>query len=160
MHHLVYIKRGLVFLGNAFLASACLVCAAFGQTTPAGTWQSVDDATGNPRAVIKISQAGDFYSGVVVRSLTPVAPGVVPVCDLCSDDRKGKPLMGMEIIRKVGVAEQGGVWSGGEILDPDKGKTYGLQLRLQDDGKKLQVRGKIGPFFRNQVWTRLPAVSP
>jgi uncharacterized protein (DUF2147 family) len=25
----------------------------------------------------------------------------------------------------------------------------------KDDGKQLEVRGFIGPFFRNQTWTRV-----
>jgi uncharacterized protein (DUF2147 family) len=61
----------------------------------------------------------------------------------------------MEIIRNMRQQGSETVWTGGEILDPDKGSTYRLQLSLQDGGKKLQVRGYIGPFFRNQTWLRL-----
>jgi uncharacterized protein (DUF2147 family) len=40
------------------------------------------------------------------------------------------------------------------LLGGDAGENSAL-LSLQDGGKKLQVRGYIGPFFRNQTWLRL-----
>ena len=46
-------------------------------------------------------------------------------------------------------------WDGGKILDPNNGKTYSVRLSPIDNGRKLQVRGYIGPFFRTQVWERV-----
>jgi uncharacterized protein (DUF2147 family) len=131
--------------------------AALAQDSPAGTWQSIDDATGKPRAEIRITQTDGILTGRIVRSLQPTAVGTVEVCVKCTDDRKDKPLIGLDIIRNVKQNADSTVWEGGEILDPDKGKTYKLQLQLLESGKKLQVRGYIGPFFRNQIWLRVPA---
>jgi uncharacterized protein (DUF2147 family) len=47
------------------------------------------------------------------------------------------------------------MWDGGEILDPNNGKTYRVRLTPLDEGKKLEVRGFIGPFYRNQIWVRV-----
>ena len=47
------------------------------------------------------------------------------------------------------------MWEGGTIVDPENGKVYKLRLTPQDGGKTLQVRGYIGPFFRNQLWQRV-----
>jgi uncharacterized protein (DUF2147 family) len=46
------------------------------------------------------------------------------------------------------------VWDGGDILDPNNGKVYKLRLKPLDGGKALEVRGFIGPFYRNQTWIR------
>ena len=46
-------------------------------------------------------------------------------------------------------------WDGGTILDPNNGKTYKVRLTPKDGGKVLEVRGFIGPFYRNQKWLRL-----
>jgi uncharacterized protein (DUF2147 family) len=131
------------------------VCA---QTSPLGLWQSIDDNSGKPRALIRISEANGVFTGVIERSLLPMPANTQtntpPRCDLCTDDRKGKPMLGLEIIRGIRKHAHAEIWEGGEILDPDKGKTYSLELRLQDSGKALQVRGKVGPFFRNQTWIR------
>jgi uncharacterized protein (DUF2147 family) len=124
-------------------------------TNPVGLWQSIDDATGKPRAHIRISEAGGVLTGRIIASSITTPPGVVQVCERCTDDRKNQALIGMEIIRNMRQQGSETVWTGGEILDPDKGSTYRLQLSLQDGGKKLQVRGYIGPFFRNQTWLRL-----
>jgi uncharacterized protein (DUF2147 family) len=131
------------------------------QTSPVGLWQSVDDATGKPRAEIRISEASGVLTGRIERSLLPTPipiptpAGAVLLCTLCQDDRKDKPLIGMEIIRQMKAGSDAQTWEGGEILDPDKGKVFKLRLQLQDGGKKMQVRGYIGLFFRNQTWVRL-----
>jgi uncharacterized protein (DUF2147 family) len=138
-------------------AIACLVAAtsAYAQSTPAGLWQSIDDTTGKPRAEIRISETGGVFTGRIERSLLPTPAGVVLLCELCPDDRKDKPLIGLDIIRNIKLSADAQVWDSGEILDPDKGKIFKLRLQLQDSGKKLQVRGYIGPFFRNQTWIRI-----
>jgi uncharacterized protein (DUF2147 family) len=126
------------------------------QTSPVGLWQSIDDATGKPRAEIRISEASGVLTGRIERSLLPTTAGTVLLCKLCEDDRKDKPLIGMEIIQQIKAGIDAQIWEGGEILDPDKGKVFKLRLQLQDSGNKMQVRGYIGPFFRNQTWIRLP----
>ena len=78
------------------------------------------------------------------------------VCDECSDDRKGKPLLGLEIIRGAKKAADKNVWEDGKILDPENGKNYTLRLTPIEGGKKLEVRGSIGPFGRTQTWVRVP----
>jgi uncharacterized protein (DUF2147 family) len=129
--------------------------SAFLQASPTGLWQSIDDSTGKPRAEIRISEVGGVYTGRIERSLLPIPPGVVLLCTLCTDDRKDKPLIGLDIIRNIKATNDAQVWDGGEIMDPDKGKLFKLRLQLQDEGRKLQVRGYIGPFFRNQTWVRI-----
>ena len=45
---------------------------------------------------------------------------------------------------------------GGEILDPETGKVYRVKMKIEDEGKKLMVRGFIGFSLlgRTQVWFR------
>jgi len=135
-----------------FLAIA-LSTAAQAQMTPVGTWHSTDDATGKPKAEIIIRDSGGVLVGKVERSLQ--APSAEPLCSLCTDDRKGQPKIGMEIIRGAQRSGADAVWEGGTIVDPENGKVYKLRLTPQDGGKALQVRGYIGPFFRNQLWQRV-----
>jgi uncharacterized protein (DUF2147 family) len=133
-----------------------LVCASVSaQVSPVGLWQSIDDTTGKPRAEIRITEAAGVFTGRIERSLVPVPNGPALVCELCPDDRKSKPLIGLDIIRNIKASADDSAWDGGEILDPDKGKIFKLRLQLQDSGTKLQVRGYIGPFFRNQTWNRI-----
>ncbi len=135
------------------LLAIALSTAAQAQMTPVGTWHSIDDATGKPKAEIIIRDSGGVLVGKVERSLQ--APSAEPLCNLCTDDRKGQPKIGMEIIRGAQRSGADAVWEGGTIVDPENGKVYKLRLTPQDGGKTLQVRGYIGPFFRNQLWQRV-----
>ena len=128
--------------------------AASAQMTPVGLWRSIDDKTGQAKAEIRITaQTGGALSGVIEKALITTGD---PHCDLCTDDRKGKPKLGMEIIRGGKKVEGKEVWEGGRVLDPENGSTYNLRLTPIDDGKKLEVRGSIAFFGRTQTWVRVP----
>ncbi|MBN9331651.1 MAG: hypothetical protein ABT03_15065 [Comamonas sp. SCN 67-35] len=136
----------------AALFVTALSFPAWAQMTPLGTWNSIDDKTGQPKAEIQIVDKDGALSGRVIKSLQPSSE---PLCTECTDDRKDQPKIGMEIIRGGKQAEGGEVWEGGRILDPDNGKDYRATFTPIDGGKQLQVRGFIGPFFRTQVWKRV-----
>ena len=125
------------------------------QATPVGLWKTIDDNTKKERSLIRISESGGVLTGRIEKALDPDAkPGAV--CDKCTDDRKDKPLIGMAIIRNAKQnADDKTIWDGGDITDPDNGKTYRLRLKPVDAGKSLEVRGYLGPFYRNQTWLRV-----
>jgi uncharacterized protein (DUF2147 family) len=127
--------------------------ATSANATPVGLWRNIDDKTGQPKAEIRISaNAAGVLTGVIEKPLTKP---VELICSLCSDDRKDKPKLGMEIIRGAVKAEGKDIWEGGKILDPDNGKNYTLRLTPVEGGGKLEVRGSIGPFGRTQTWVRV-----
>jgi uncharacterized protein (DUF2147 family) len=129
--------------------------SSFAQMTPVGTWHSIDDKTGEAKAEIQIVDKDGALSGRVVKSLRN-DPNAKKTCDDCKDDRKGQTIIGMEIVRGVKPDASGeNLWaSGGKILDPENGKEYTVKMVPLEGGKKLQVRGYIGPFYRTQVWLR------
>jgi uncharacterized protein (DUF2147 family) len=140
----------------AFLIAAFAVHAAvLAQATPVGLWKSIDDETKKEKSLVRIVESGGVLTGKIEKLLDPDAkPG--DVCDKCSDERKGKPILGLTIIRNAKPDEADkSLWTGGDITDPNNGKTYRLRLKPTDGGKHLEVRGYIGPFFRNQTWIRV-----
>ncbi len=134
------------------ILTVVMTAPAWAQMTPVGTWNSIDDKTGQPKAEIRIVDNGGALSGRIEKTLKPDAK---PTCTECSDDRKDQPIVGLEIIRGGKQAESGEVWEGGKILDPENGKDYRATFTPIEGGKQLQVRGFIGPFFRTQVWKRV-----
>ena len=108
-----------------FFAAALLAAGpALAQMTPVGLWRSIDDSTGQARAEIAIKDNGQgTLNGRVERSLQ-TAPSPEPNCNLCTDDRKGQPKIGLEIIRGAKKSGAEPVWEGGTILDPENGKLY------------------------------------
>ncbi len=128
---------------------------AFAQSTPVGLWKTIDDDGKTAKSLVRISEQGGTLVGSIDKLLDPTAPPDAR-CDKCSDDRKDKPVLGLQIIR--GVKPDGdGLWGHGEILDPNNGKTYRTRLKPVDGGKKLEVRGYVGaPLFgRTQTWVRV-----
>lgn len=154
MAHLPHSARNAHRLLRASLAAAVLLAGgiAWAQPSPVGLWQVYDDTTKQPESLVRISETGGVLTGQVEKLLDPAAQAAK--CDKCSDERKGQPVLGMTILRNV-KAKGDGTWDGGEILDPDDGKTYRVRLRPFDGGKKLEVRGFIGVFYRNQQWQRV-----
>ncbi len=129
--------------------------AALAQVTPAGLWKTIDDDTQKEKSLVRIKDVGGVYSGTIEKFLDP-ATKIDEVCDKCTDARKDKPVLGMVIIRNIRQsADDKSVWEGGDILDPNNGKIYRARLKPVDGGKKLEMRGYIGPFFRTQTWLRV-----
>jgi uncharacterized protein (DUF2147 family) len=143
-------------ISKSWLALSLLLAgSSFAQMTPVGTWHTIDDKTGEAKAEIQIIDKDGVLSGRVVKSLRN-DPNAKKTCEDCKDDRKGKEIIGMEIIRGVKPDASGeNLWAnGGKILDPENGKEYTVKMVPQEGGKKLQVRGYIGPFYRTQTWLR------
>ena len=117
-----------------------------------GKWKTIDSETGKPKSIVEITQAPNgALSGHIVELLNPSKPN--PVCDKCSDDRKNKPITGMEIIRGM-KASGSGKYAGGTILKPDEGKVYKSKMELVEGGKKLEVSGCIAFICKSQTWLR------
>ena len=127
---------------------------ALAQSTPVGLWRSSDDKTGEAKAEIRVTEAAGVVSGKIEKRLLKTAKPE-DVCTECSDDRKGQPLIGLEILRGAKKTEGQGVWEGGKILDPENGRNYTLKMTPIEDGRKLEVRGSFGPFGRTQTWARI-----
>ena len=127
---------------------------AHAQATPAGLWKTIDDETKQEKSLVRITDAGGVLTGKIEKLLDPTKQD--SKCDKCTDERKGKPLLGMALIRNARQsADDKDLFDGGDIVDPDNGKVYRLRLKPLDGGKKLEVRGYIGPFYRNQIWIRV-----
>ena len=134
-------------------ASAAFAGLTFAQMTPVGNWHTVDDKTGEVKSEIRVVESGGLLTGSIAKVLTKDArPDAI--CDKCTDDRKDKPMIGLQIIRGAKKLDDKDVWEGGKILDPENGKTYNQRLTPIEGGSKLEVRGSIGPFGRTQTWVR------
>lgn len=115
-----------------------------------GRWKTIDDETGKEKSVVEIYKKGDKYYGKIVQLLQKPQNNN---CVKCTDDRKNKPLIGMEVIR--GLVKDGNDFTNGTITDPAKGKTY--KCTVTRSGDKLNVRGYIGfsMIGRTQTWHRV-----
>ena len=137
----------------AALAFAAASATAFAQATPAGLWKTIDDDGKTEKSLVRITDSGGVLSGKIEKLLDPTAKQDA-VCDKCTDERKDKPIVGMTILRNLKLADDKEWWAGGDVTDPNNGKVYKARVRTIEGGKKLQMRGYIGPFYRTQTWVR------
>ena len=128
--------------------------AAFAQSSPVGTWTTIDDKTKKPKSVVEIYETSNGTLAGRVNEILQSERGPNPVCDKCSGERKNKPVKGMVIL--WGLKKKGSGWEGGQILDPATGKVYSAKVSSTDGGKKLDVRGFMGFSLlgRTQTWVR------
>ncbi len=106
-----------------------------------GVWKTVDDETGEAKSLVQIyPYQGKMYGRVVTlfKNQDKKAVGI-----------QGDPkILGLDVIWEL--EDKGERWKKGHILDPQKGKIYACEIWRE--GNNLIVRGKIGPFGRNQTW--------
>lgn len=139
----------------SLLAMMIAAPAAMAQNaSPAGLWKTIDDETGKPKALVRVTDDGGVLTGKIEKLFRPADQDQNPKCTACEGARKDQPIIGMTILS--GLKRDGNEYIGGEILDPAKGKTYKSKATLKDNGSKLEVRGYIGaPMFgRSQNWVR------
>jgi len=119
-----------------------------------GRWKTISDEDGKPRSIVRIEDRAGNFEAVIEKVFFKPGENTDPVCDKCSDARKGQKIIGLKIMN--GLKRDGLHYEGGEILDPDNGKVYRAKMTLSPDGKSLEVRGFIGVslFGRSQTWVR------
>ena len=142
-------------INAALIASVLAAPLAWAQAgSPVGLWKTIDDKSGKPGALIRITENQGELTGKIEKLFRTTDEDQNPKCDACTDARKNQPILGMTIVS--GLKKSGDEYTGGEILDPKNGKVYKSKLTVQDGGKKAEVRGYVGvPMFgRSQVWLR------
>jgi uncharacterized protein (DUF2147 family) len=137
----------------AALALSAASATALAQATPAGLWRTIDDETKQEKSLVRLTDQGGVLSGKIEKIADPAKQD--SKCDKCSDARKDQKVLGMTIVEGVKKNGNESYWDGGTILDPNNGKVYKVRMTPKDGGKVLEVRGFIGPFFRNQQWIRV-----
>lgn len=144
-----------LFTGLLLSLPLALTSLAFAAESPAGRWQTIDDETGKPKSIVEIETAVDGTLSGKVAQILKSDQGPNPLCTKCEGERKDQPITGMTILWDL-KPDGEGVWSGGSILDPAKGKTYRAKAKLLDGGDKLEVRGYVGieALGRSQTWVR------
>lgn len=132
-------------------AFAALLISSLSFAQIEGKWKTIDDETGQAKSIVEVFKKsnGQYYGKITQLMAKPENE----TCVKCTDDRKNKPLIGLEIIR--GLKKSGNEFTGGTITDPKTGKTY--KCTITRDGNKLNVRGYVGFSLigRTQTWHKV-----
>ncbi len=113
-----------------------------------GKWKTIDDETNKERSIVEIYEEKGKYYGKIIKIFYRPNEKTSGVCEKCTDDRKGKVVEGMQIIR--GLQKKDSEFKDGTILDPNNGKVYDCKIWVEKG--VLKVRGYISFLYRTQTW--------
>lgn len=147
-------KRLALTFGAVTLSLSSL--AAWAQdNSPVGVWKTIDDESGKPKSLIRITEVNGEIRGTIEKLFREPGEDPNPKCDKCEGPLKDQPIVGMTIL--TGMKKDGNEYNGGQIVDPKNGKSYKSKMTVVGGGKKLDVRGYIGipALGRTQTWERV-----
>ncbi len=146
-------KRTILSL-VALSAGALLSTSVFAVSLNGTQWQTIDDKTGEKKAVMQLTESGGKVTGKILKVLDKEKADAL--CTKCPGSLKNKPVEGLQILSGF-KADGNNQWSDGKLVDPESGKTYSGKLTLSDNGQSLKLRGFVGTpvFGRSQTWQRI-----
>lgn len=151
-------KQFLSFVGALFIP-----VIANANLAHVGTYQTIDDETNTPKSIVALYEYRNGDDAKLAGRIIALygTDGVISETlsnpTRIADKVKGTPKMvGMDILWDMEWDNDDSRFEDGKIMDPKSGKVYSSVIWGKDAGK-LNVRGKIGPFGRTQVWNTLDA---
>ena len=136
------------------MAGALLSLSAQAASLDGTQWQTIEDKTGEKKAIIQLDERGGKVSGKIIKVLNKEKAKAV--CTKCPGNLKNQPVEGLQILTGL-KAEGNNQWSDCKLVDPESGKVYSGKITLSDNGQSLDLRGYVGtPLFgRSQTWQRI-----
>lgn len=143
---------GLLFAGNAVALPLT------------GFYKTIDDETKLPKSIVALytcpeidddDTERDALCGRIVALYNEAGDAISETYNSrtkIADKVPGRPFMvGLDIIWDMKWDDT--KYEDGKIMDPKNGKTYNAEIWPHDkDASLLNVRGKVGPFGRTQIW--------
>lgn len=150
-------SKFLVVLAFVFLTAV----PAFAAMPFVGMYQTIDDETNLPKSIVALYEYNNGDESGLAGRIVALYGADGQISETLSNPTRiadavdGTPkYVGLDIIWDMAWDANDAEYTGGKIMDPAKGKVYS-SVMWQEDKSKLQVRGKIGPFGRTQVWNVL-----
>ncbi|MDR0741266.1 MAG: DUF2147 domain-containing protein [Rickettsiales bacterium] len=148
------------------ILTALLLPAAVSAAMPhVGFYQTIDDETNRPKSIVAIYEYLNGDDVEIAGRIVALYEADGKISETLSnpvriaDKVKGAPKMvGLDIIWGMEWDADDAEYEGGKIMDPKKGSVYSSVMWAdKKDASKFNVRGKIGPFGRTQVWNVMQA---
>ncbi|MCL2484606.1 MAG: DUF2147 domain-containing protein [Endomicrobia bacterium] len=153
-------KRFMAVLAFCFFTAA--VCFAQSGNSVTGFWQTIDDKTKEPKSIVSVYEKDGAVFAKIIAVYTDGKLDIVKDEEgnfVANKERvapkmDNQPFAGLVIIKDLRL-DKSGKYSGGTIVDPNKGgDPYKAEIWLENG--ELKVRGKLGPFSRTQTWKSFP----
>lgn len=139
--------RKLILAG--LLASVAFSASAQNATSPIGKWKTLDDKSGKPMTITEVYETKNgTLAAKIVENL-----GLPATCADCSDEHKGKPMVGMLTLWNL-KANKDGTWAGSGYKPSEDREFKAKSVKLIEGGKKLEVKGCVSIICRTATWVR------
>ena len=139
--------RKLILAG--LLASVAFSASAQNATSPIGKWKTLDDKSGKPMTITEVYETKNgTLAAKIVENL-----GLPATCADCSDEHKGKPMVGMVTLWNL-KANKDGTWGGMGYKPSEDREFKAKSVKLIEGGKKLEVKGCVSIICRTATWVR------
>ena len=139
--------RKLILAG--LLASVAFSASAQNATSPIGKWKTLDDKSGKAMTITEVYEAKNgTLAAKIVENL-----GLPATCADCSDEHKGKPMVGMLTLWNL-KANKDGTWAGSGYKPSEDREFKAKSVKLIEGGKKLEVKGCVSIICRTATWVR------
>lgn len=145
----------------ATITALLVTMLAIGLAAPAQAAEPVEGKwlTKDGKSHVVISKCGDKLCGKIVWLKEPTYADGKPKVDRKNPDSamRNRQIIGLAILTGFEKDnDRGTYWTGGQIYNPEDGKTYKCYLELQSDGR-LKVRGYVAIKLlgKTQYWTRV-----
>ena len=144
-------KKILSFFAVIFLAATAASAQA---DRIVGTYSSVYEGI---ESKIKISKVDGGYRAQVVWVDNLYNPDGSLRTDIMNPDpaKRKTPANEIVLIQKISYNSKKDQWDNGRIYEPTTGKTWTVTCYLEDNGRRLRVRGSLGPIGKSLYWTRV-----
>jgi uncharacterized protein (DUF2147 family) len=126
---------------------ASLVLAA---QSPVGKWKTVDEKSGKVTSEVEIyEQSGKLFGKIVALPEPNDKEGKPKTCIACTGTDKGKPILGLVILRDFSST---GDRYKGTVVNPNDGQLHTVEIWVEDG--KLRLRGYVGFFYQTRTWLK------
>lgn len=144
--------KKLIVLTAALFAAAG--AAAQDADRIVGIYKAVEE--GKESKVEFRRQADGTYRGQIIWLRDPDNPDGTPKLDVKNPDESKRAGRADRVVVVEGVKYDArkGVWNGGRVYDPTKGKSYKVEVSFEDE-QTLRVKGSLLGFSRSVYWKKI-----
>lgn len=153
---MVFVKREALIALIAMAVMSAPASSAFALDVT-GLWMT-DDGEG----AVQIDACGSMRCGRIVWLKDPLDDHGKPQRDVNnpSPEARQRPICGAQILSGL-TRQDDESWDGGQIYDPEEGKSYKVMLKPSANGR-LEVTGYVGLKLlgKTVIWTRSDHLKP
>ena len=104
--------------------------------SPVGLWKNVDDVSGKPRALIRVTESNGTLQGKIEKVFPAPSEDRNPKCEKCEGALKNVPVIGLVILS--GLKKDGTEYTAWQ--NPRSGQWQGLQQQDPTDRRRQEAQ--------------------